>query len=217
MFDKPIENDTMNDTTKEEKSQSESGVRLILASRSPRRQQLLAELGIPFWCIPSEENAETAFDSLRGETPEAYVQRQAYAKAQNVAQRLSGQDIWILGCDTVAIYDDEILGKPLDRADARRMLRKLSGSVHAVISGLCLHNPAHPESLRQKTVTTQLEMEPLSDATLEAYLDSGKWAGKAGAFGFQDGNDWLKILSGSATNVVGLPMETLTAWLKTIF
>ena len=189
---------------------------LILASHSPRRRQLLTNLGIPFECVPSDDSVEKAFDPESFDSPADFVEKQSLFKALNVAEKFPEQDVWILACDTVAVCEGEILGKPADRADARRMLKKLAGSLHEVLSGICLMNPAHDEKTRLDVVTTTLQMENLSDETLAAYLDSQKWRGKAGAFGYQDGNDWIQILHGSASNVVGLPTEKLLEWLAEI-
>ncbi|MDO4574116.1 MAG: nucleoside triphosphate pyrophosphatase [Planctomycetia bacterium] len=183
--------------------------KLVLASRSPRRSELLREHGFSFACLPADDTAERAFDPARDRSPEDFVQEQAHAKAQNVAKRFPGEDLVVLGCDTVAVAAGVLLGKPQDRADARRMLRELSGSVHTVTTGFCLLNPRFFQQPHLEAVTTTLRMDSLSDTQLEAYLDSGRWEGKAGAFGYQDGNDWLEILEGTASNVVGLPVERL--------
>jgi septum formation protein len=122
----------------------------------------------------------------------------------------------IIGCDTIACVpvgdgsgEYEILGKPIDRADARRMLHLLSGSEHLVISGLALIAlPSGKEITASET--TVLTMDRLSSATIEDYLESGRWQGKAGAFGYQDGIKWLHRKSGSVSNIVGLPMELLS-------
>ena len=184
--------------------------RLVLASRSPRRQELLLQAGLVFDIFPAEDSIEEPYDSCRFVSAAEFVERQAWLKAQNVAEQLADPAAWILGCDTAVVCEGEILGKPADRADARRMLRKLAGTVHNVLSGLCLWTPL---GIRQEVVETRLQMERLDDATLEAYLDTQKWVGKAGAFGYQDGNDWLRILSGTASNVVGLPIERVMEWL----
>ncbi|MDO5114168.1 MAG: nucleoside triphosphate pyrophosphatase [Planctomycetia bacterium] len=180
----------------------------ILASRSPRRKALLEEIGWEFEVFPAPDSVEEGLD-VAGKTPSELVQALAWAKAAYVAARFSQQDVVIIGCDTVAVCRGEILGKPHDREDACRMLRRLSGTRHNVLTGLVLWNPRYPQNIHEETVTTVLEMEHLSEKRLENYLDSGRWQGKAGAFGYQDGNDWLKIVSGTASNVVGLPVERL--------
>ena len=177
---------------------------LILASSSPRRRQLLADAGYEFTVIPPHESAED--DPAPGESPELLVARLARQKAADVAGRASRG--LVLGCDTVAECDGAILGKPADREHARQMLEQLRGREHRVVSGLCLWQQPAGRHWTEIDVT-RLVMDPLSDADLAAYLDSGDWQGKAGAFGYQDGLDWVHILAGSESNVVGLPLELL--------
>lgn len=181
---------------------------LILASSSPRRRQLLQEAGYSFVVLPPREEAEDA--ARPGESAEALVRRLAVQKARDVAHRVPHG--LVVACDTVAECQGQILGKPADRADARRILQALRGREHQVLSGLCLWR--RPDDWHDAQVErTTLVMEPLSDVELEAYLDSGAWEGKAGAFGYQDGLDWVRIVEGSASNVVGLPMERLAEML----
>ncbi len=121
----------------------------------------------------------------------------------------------VLSCDSVAVCDGEILGKPADRADAERMLRLLSGAEHEVRTGLCLWTTPGDRVLRRVEIS-RLWMEPLSEERLAAYLASGLWEGKAGAFGYQDGNDWLRLTYGSESNIVGLPLAALADSLRTL-
>jgi len=190
--------------------------RWILASASPRRRQLLADAGFHFDVISASAAVE---DGIRnGETPAEYVARQARQKAEDVAGLIRRGEIAfgdsalrpavVIGCDTVAVCDGEILGKPQNIDDARRMLRLLGGQRHEVLSGLCLMNTTTGETFVEVDHTVLL-MHSMSDETLEAYLSSHQWEGKAGAFGYQDGLDWLEIIEGSESNVVGLPMELL--------
>ena len=187
---------------------------LILASTSPRRQQLLAEAGFVFETFPPDGHAED--ERRTNELPTEYVQRLAFQKATNVADKVE-QGI-ILGGDTIVWCGEQILEKPVDRGDARRMLRQLRGQVHSVLSGLCLLKKkiGGDMTIRQGVAVTRLIMEPISDTLLETYLDTGAWQGKAGAFGYQDGNDWLTILEGSPSNVVGLPLELFQTMVDTI-
>ncbi|MBQ6107832.1 MAG: septum formation protein Maf, partial [Thermoguttaceae bacterium] len=188
--------------------------KIILASNSPRRRELMTQAGFCFQVLPADGNVETPYDPAKFKSPADYVSREALLKAQNVARRFPEEDLVVIGCDTVAVCAGEILGKPSDRADAERMLRLLSGSEHEVISGLCLLNPALPDATLVESVVTRLVMDQLSDEDLQAYLDSNQWQGKAGAFGYQDGIAWLHILSGTESNVVGLPIERLEELLK---
>jgi len=188
--------------------------KIILASNSPRRRELMERAGFCFQVLPADGNVETTYDSEKFASPAEFVCREAQLKARNVADRFPGEDIAVIGCDTVAVCQGEILGKPTDRADAERMLRLLSGNEHEVISGLCIINPAFPDATILEPVVTRLVMDPLSEEMLDSYLASNQWQGKAGAFGYQDGNDWLRVLSGTESNVVGLPMERLEEILK---
>ncbi|MEN6405721.1 MAG: nucleoside triphosphate pyrophosphatase [Thermoguttaceae bacterium] len=184
---------------------------LILASRSPRRRELLAAAGYRFEVAPPSESAED--DGYPGESPEAMVVRLARQKAADVARRVPRG--LVLGCDTVAECQGEILGKPRDRSDARVMLERLSGRRHRVLSGLCLW-PVPDSGPTVRVAVTTLRMDELSPPQLDAYLAGGQWRGKAGAFGYQDGIDWVHVLEGSDSNVVGLPMELLAEMLHEI-
>ena len=177
---------------------------LILASSSPRRHLLLTAAGYEFEIVRPHESAECGICSR--ETPPEMVARLAVAKAADVARRCPAGVI--LGADTVAECVGQILGKPANREHALQMLQLLSGRTHSVYTGVCLWS--RPENrMVVDVVRTQLKMAELSPAAIEAYLESGKWEGKAGAFGYQDGNDWLQVQEGSESNVVGLPIERL--------
>jgi len=184
--------------------------KLVLASRSPRRRELLAEAGYQFEVVPPAESVECGVCSR--ESPAELVARLSYEKAANVARRV-GRGL-ILGCDTVAECNGEILGKPPDIATARRMLELLRGREHRVLSGLCLwdYPDAKPDT---RVAVTRLRMDALTDHQLDEYLESYQWEGKAGAFGYQDRLGWVHIIEGSESNVVGLPMELLHEMLAT--
>lgn len=184
---------------------------LILASSSPRRRQLLEEAGFAFEVISPHESAECGVCS--SESPPELVARLAMQKAADVAVRVP-QGI-VIGCDTVAECQGLILGKPSDVEHAREILELLSGREHRVYSGLCIWSRPSNEKQLQVDVT-RLRMDDISPADLEAYLQTGAWEGKAGAFGYQDGLDWVHILEGSESNVVGLPMELLGRMLASI-
>jgi len=188
-----------------------SSQRLILASSSPRRRQLLAEAGYAFDVIPPHEGAECGVCSR--ETPPELVARLAWQKAGDVAAGVS--EGIVIGCDTVAECCGQILGKPANREHAEQMLKLMRGREHHVYSGLCLwQKPGDAHHV--KVAVTRLVMDPISDAELAAYLDTDAWEGKAGAFGYQDGLDWVHIVEGSESNVVGLPMELLGEMLAEI-
>lgn len=177
---------------------------IVLASSSPRRKELLERFGYRFRVVEPDPSAECGICSR--ETPPELVARLAYQKAANVIEKIDSG--LVLACDTVAECVAIILGKPEDRGHAKQMLERLRGRNHSVYSGLCLWDKASAQ--RHVLVdVSRLWMEPISDSQLEAYLDTDQWIGKAGAFGFQDGPDWIRLDQGSATNVVGLPMEML--------
>lgn len=181
---------------------------LILASQSPRRRQLLADWGYDFEVLAPRESAECGVCSR--ETPPELVARLAWQKAKDVAPRVPAGIV--VGCDTVAECHGMILGKPYDRDHAREMLSLMRGRVHHVYSGLCLvYRPSNETHV--EVAVSKLEMKQFSDEQLEAHLESGAWEGKAGAFGFQDGLDWVRLVEGSESNVVGLPMELLAEML----
>jgi septum formation protein len=183
-------------------------LKLVLASRSPRRRELLCEAGYRFEvCLPSEE-AECGLCS--DESPVQMVTRFAYQKAADVARRIDKGIV--ISCDTVVECKGQILGKPLDEDHARQMLQALSGQEHRVLSGLCLWKMPDREPKIRVDITT-LGMDRLSDEQLEEYLAGGQWEGKAGAFGYQDRLGWVHIVEGSESNVVGLPMELLSEML----
>jgi septum formation protein len=189
--------------------------RLILASNSPRRRELLAQAGYAFEVISPDPACES--QPLLNEPAEQVVVRLAIAKAKYAADSLAEQrrgeasldDRVILAADTVAECGGLILGKPADREHARRILRQLRGQTHRVLTGVCLW-PLSGAAPRTSLDVTTLAMQSLGDEQIESYLDTGLWQGKAGAFGYQDGMDWVRIVRGSPSNVVGLPLELLT-------
>jgi septum formation protein len=184
---------------------------LILASSSPRRQTLLLEA---HYSVIVQEPCDSAEDQhQRGELAEDFVQRQAIQKANDVARQHSSGVI--LACDTIACFQGAILGKPNDRGHAQQILEKLRGHQHTVLTGICLwHRPSNRTIVR--CVETTLFFDNVSDKALQQYLDTNKWQGKAGAFGYQDGWDWLHIIHGSSSNVIGLPLEALAEMLADI-
>ncbi|HEY4234781.1 MAG TPA: Maf family protein [Lacipirellulaceae bacterium] len=188
---------------------------LILASRSPRRHELLAAAGYQFEVLAPDEDVECGVCSERG--PAGLVAELAFRKAAAVRNQLlaNPQSSTILAADTVAECDGMILGKPRDEAHARNMLRQLSGRRHRVLTGVCVWPPAVAEPLIRVAVT-DLRMDELSDAAIDDYLATGGWEGKAGAFGYQDRLGWVHIESGSESNVVGLPMELVAEMLAEV-
>jgi septum formation protein len=181
--------------------------RIILASRSPRRRQLATEAGWEIDIIPPPDEAEAAAPGRETqESLEAYVLRLARAKAEAVAA--SGVRGLILACDTLSEVDGRELGQAATPAQARSMLESLSGRRHRVVTGVCLWRCPERAPLCA-TDESELEMGPLEESFLDWYLDSGLWRGKAGACGFQDERLPLRLIRGSPSNVVGLPLELI--------
>lgn len=181
---------------------------IILASSSPRRRELLARFGYRFRVVEPDSNAECGICSR--ESPPEMVARLAYQKAANVIKKIDSG--LVLSCDTVAECVAIVLGKPENRKHAKQMLQRLRGRKHSVYSGVCLWDKTTSKRSIRVDVS-HLWMEPISDDQLESYLDTEQWVGKAGAFGFQDGPNWIRLDTGSASNVVGLPMELLETML----
>ena len=173
--------------------------RFILASASPRRKQLLEQAGYAFEIVVSD-----ADESLpAGITPEKAVRLNAARKAQAVAE--TNPDAVVLGCDTVVAIDGEILGKPQDEAEAKAMLRRLSGNTHTVYSGVCITD-GKTETVF--AVATDVTFYALSDRTIDAYAATKEPTDKAGAYGIQGlGCVLVKEISGDYSNVVGLPLS----------
>ena len=177
----------------------------MLASRSPRRRELALGAGWEVDLHPPADDVEAgAAPRAADESLEAYVVRLARAKAEAVGS--AGVTGTILACDTLSEVDGVALGQPADRAEARSMLEALAGRRHRVVTGVCLWQRPELAPL-VATDESLLEMGPLDEAFLSWYLDSGLWRGKAGACGFQDERLPLRLAEGSASNVVGLPLE----------
>jgi septum formation protein len=182
--------------------------RLILASASPRRRQLLEEAGYPFEVEASGIEEPPPASGVLAST---YAAKLAWWKAAYVAAR-KGNGL-ILAADTVCCVEGEILNKPTDRADAERMIRLQEGHDTEVISGLCLYRAERDEWIGAVDVSV-VQFRPLTDQERVAYLDSRRWEGKSGAYGVQDHDPFVSVISGSFSNVVGLPMERLAELLK---
>jgi septum formation protein len=183
-------------------------MRLILASASPRRRLLLAEAGYTFEVDPSSiEEPEPAGPV----DPGVYAAELAHRKAVEVARR-RGQGL-VLAADTVCAVAGRILNKPVDRADADRMIRLQEGRDTEVLTAVCLYRAERREWVGAVEVSL-VRFRPLTDAERAAHLDSGNWEGKAGAYGVQDADPFVSVLAGSWSNVVGLPMERLAELLE---
>jgi septum formation protein len=196
---------------------SRSDLVIILASGSPQRKRLLAEAGYAVEVVVPGDHAESGAPAHEG--VRELVMRFAYQKSLDVASRIKKQtnesrkQAVLVACDTLAECRGEILGKPRDAKDARRMLELLSGEEHQVYSGLCVWPLAMAEP-RTRLARTTLFMDQLGKAEIDEYLASDQWREKAGAFGYQDRPGWLHIVEGSPSNVIGLPLELLEEMLN---
>ena len=182
---------------------------LHLASKSPRRRELLSMLGLDFGILDLDLPETPAPD----EPPEDYVRRVAREKAGAGLLRMAGQpQAVVLGADTEVVLDGRIFGKPVDADDAAAMLRTLSGRTHAVISAISMVSAGrelHAVSVSQVTFAA------LDDDAISAYLDAGEWAGKAGAYAIQGlAQCFISQLSGSYSGVMGLPLHETTQLLR---
>ena len=180
---------------------------IVLASSSPRRRRLLLELGVRF----SVRVPDVDEQPLPGELPGPHVRRLALAKARAVARELEpGRGAqWVVGADTVVVLDGRILGKPRDAGDAEDMLARLSGRTHEVLTGVALV-PAEGGRASTAVVRSRVEMKPFGDAVIRRYVAGGEPLDKAGAYAVQGhGRHLVARVSGSLTNVVGLPLERL--------
>ncbi len=186
---------------------------LFLASQSPRRHSLLRELGVPFTIITSDVQ-----EALQGGPADRLAEANALAKAEHARipdDALPGA--FVLGTDTLVTLDGLVLGKPASRDEAREMLSLLSGRRHKVVSGVALMRPGLPRggmeaawgmevAARVTSAVTEVTFERLSPSTVEAYLASGEWKGKAGAYAVQGlAGLFVRRLRGEYSNVVGLP------------
>ena len=180
---------------------------LVLASESPRRQDLLRQAGIPFIVIPAGVEEQP----LPGEDARTHVERLARAKAEAVSA--SAEDI-VLGADTVVVVDGQILGKPAGAADAARMLRLLSGREHQVVTGICLRRG---RDLITDVETTTVRFLPLSEDEIRDYVASGEPLDKAGAYAIQGlASKFIDRIEGCYFNVVGLPLAVVWKRLKAL-
>ncbi len=186
-------------------------MRLILASSSPRRRELLAQLGLRFEIIqPDIDESRRADEELVG-----YADRLSREKAEAVARQLDSRPALIIAADTIVMDDGELLGKPADAADARRMLRQLRGRQHLVVTAFTLYQAGATARVITRHARTVVEMRDISDSEIDAYIASGAPLDKAGAYGIQN-EEFRPVarIEGSYSNVVGLPLDKLQAALR---
>ena len=174
---------------------------LLLASASPRRRELLEQIGVSFISEPQDIDETPLLD----ESPEAYVERLAREKAQQGAQQSS---LPVLGSDTCVVLDGEILSKPNTKADACAMLSRLSGRSHHVLTAIaiCTNKLGEPELMSQ-VVSTEVQFNPLAPTQIEDYVATGEPMDKAGAYAVQGGTgQYIRRIEGSYSGVMGLPL-----------
>lgn len=178
-------------------------VRLILASGSTARRELLAKTGYTFEVMPADVDEPTG-ENCRD--VRAYVQQVAWMKAAAVAAKV--RDALVLAADTVGWVDGQIIGKPADEADAKRILHLLGGREHELWTGVCLWRPDGVQIAWQEV--SRVLFRRLSDSEMEAYLATRQWRGCSGAYAVQEGHDpYVQVVEGTVSNVIGLPVETL--------
>jgi septum formation protein len=185
--------------------------RLILASASPARRDLLSRAGYPFEVVPAgiDEPSSKGFRH-----PRTFVQHVAWLKAQAVALGLhpasSTSLQWVLAADTVGWISGQAIGKPEDRADAHRILRTLAGTEHELWTGVCLWQRTSDVQIAWQEVS-RVRMRAMTDREIDNYLAARQWQGCSGAYAILEHDDpYVQLIDGSLTNVIGLPMETLS-------
>jgi septum formation protein len=183
-------------------------LKFILASASPRRRELLASIGLSFDVLPSaipEVRAE-------GESPEEYVARLSREKANALGEQHPSR--WVIAADTTVLMGDQLLEKPLDRADAARMLATIAGRTHTVYTGVTLLNVEHAYH-DTRVAESEVRMLSLTDSDIDWYVATGEPLDKAGAYAAQGiGGMFIDSIHGSYTNVVGLPLALLFQMLR---
>lgn len=181
---------------------------LVLASASPRRQELLRSAGIEFAARP----ANIPETRLPSEIPKEFAERMAREKAAFIWNGGFNEKAVVLGADTVVVIENEVLGKPTNANDAARMLRLLSGRRHFVITGVCLAG-SNFEDVRSET--TAVYFSKLSEGEISSYIESGEPMDKAGAYAIQGGaSRWVSKIEGDYNNVVGLPVDLVKRMLQ---
>jgi septum formation protein len=184
-------------------------IHLVLASASPRRRDLLSAIGIQFQVVPADIDER----ATANESPVAHVKRLALAKARQVSEKIP--DLWVLGADTIVVKDKQILGKPRDKQEAKRMLSLLSNATHIVYTGYALVHAGQPERQKIRYVRSSVFIRRLAPKEIAAYVATGEPMDKAGAYAVQGiGAAIVETVSGSYTTVVGLPLCEVTRDLK---
>ena len=190
--------------------------KIILASASPRRKELLEQIGLSFQIEPARGE-----EHITSVIPREVVEELSYQKAMEVAQLHKEEDTLILGADTIVVYDNQIMGKPADEEEAKAMLRQLSGKTHCVFTGVTAVLWEDKEkTVRTFSEKTEVTFYPMSEEEIMFYVKTREPMDKAGAYGIQGiGAKYIQAICGDYNNVVGLPVarlyqEVLREWLQ---
>ena len=187
---------------------AKSTTMMILASKSPRRIELMTLAGFDFISVPAVKDENIP----NGTSPQDAVLMLSHQKALEIAEKYTSDTV--IGADTVVALDDEIMGKPKTEQDAFDMLKKLSGKTHTVLTGVCVISPDKQINFYEKT---EVEFYPLGDDEIKQYIASGEPMDKAGAYGIQEkGAMFVKSINGDFYNVVGLPIARLARELRSL-
>ena len=188
--------------------------KFVLASKSPRRRELLENIKLDFEIMESSTDESVVDKTL---SPELYVRELALLKAVDVAKKYACEDVYVIGSDTVVAIDNEILGKPSDNDDAKNMLKRLSGREHYVYTGVCVVHTSDMEACAayEKTI---VKFRKLTDDEIDKYLSKDSVLDKAGAYGIQGvAGIFVEEIHGDYFNIVGLPVHKLSILLKNEF
>lgn len=185
-------------------------LQLVLASRSPRRQELLKDAGFQFVVDPADIDEE---DYPLEAMPTDVAVRLARMKCFEIANRR--EDDVVLAADTIVAFGDRIIGKPRDAVHAREILKLLSGTTHIVITGVAVTRKSIGHNQEQR-IMSSVRMKQLSSREIDLYIATNLWEGKAGAYGIQDNDPFVQRIAGCHTNIVGLPIKTTIAMLAAV-
>jgi len=182
---------------------------IILASSSPRRRELLTRIHIPFVAADPEID-----EDIRENNPEKLVTILAALKVEAVLKKKPVLETrWVLGADTIVLHGKAMIGKPADKKQARKFLQRLSGDTHKVLTGLALHEPGG--EIKTSVTATSVTFSRMEPEEIEWYVSTGEWKGAAGGYRIQErGGLFVHSISGSSTNVVGLPISTFYGMLR---
>ncbi|MBQ0039818.1 MAG: septum formation protein Maf [Treponema sp.] len=180
---------------------------IILASSSPRRQQILKSLGIPYFVHPADIDETIPKDIKAENAPEFLAARKINAVVRSIAQE--NEIGWVLAADTVIVYKNKIYGKPKDVDEARSFLKLFSGNTHKVVTGVALYN-GNTSYMSLRTSVNKVTFAEMSDSDIEWYLSTSEWHGAAGGYRIQEnGSCFIKKIEGTESSIMGLPIYEL--------